>query len=148
MAAPAILTSASALMALSTGNRFGRVLDRVRSTASAIKALPVGSKDREIFLRMLDRNERRGDLLVRSLRSFYFSLSCFAGASLISMLGASAEALSIQYLGGVSVVIAFLGGIVGVARLLLGCVLLLRETSMALLNMKDETDFIRRQATL
>jgi hypothetical protein len=146
IAAPAILTNAASIMALGTSNRFARVIDRGRSLAQTIKSLKPDDKDREVYLRMLSRNERRGAQLVRSLRGFYFSLGCFAAASLISLLGVAASAIEIPYVLRATLFIAFLVGTGGVSGLVTGCVLLVHETTLALANLRDESDCIRRQA--
>ena len=143
IAAPAVLTNASSIMALGTSNRFARVIDRGRTLAKALHTAQGDS--RAAYLRMLGRNDRRGDLLVRGLRAFYFSLGCFAGASLVSLLGASLSAIEIHYVSQISLLIALLVGTCGVAGLITGCSHLVRETALAQANLREESDLIRRE---
>src|SRR5947208_7965373 len=115
---PAMLTNASALMALGTSNRFARVLDRGRSLGQSIKALAKEDVDRPTYLRMLGRNEQRGAMLVKALRGFYFALGCFAASSLLSLLGVCGETLNLPYLLTVALWVSFIAGIGAVAGLL------------------------------
>jgi hypothetical protein len=144
IAAPAILTNASSVMALGTSNRFARVIDRTRTLAASIKAAP--EADRPVYVRMLDRNVRRGDFLVRALRAFYFSLGCFAIAALVSLLGAIAASLEVPHGLRTSLAIALIAGIGGVTGLVAGCFLLVRETTLAQANLREESDFVRSRA--
>jgi Protein of unknown function (DUF2721) len=146
IAAPAILTNASSVMALGTSNRFARVMDRSRILAKAIH--DEAGAPREVYLRMLGRNERRGDFLVRALRAFYLSLGCFAGASLVSLLGASIAALDVPYVMRISFGLALAAGIGGVSGLIAGCIHLVRETTLAQLSLHEEADLVRREAAV
>ena len=141
-----MLTNASALMALGTSNRFARVIDRGRSLAHSIKALAKDDQDRGTYLRMLERNEQRGAMLVKALRGFYFAIGCFAASSLLSLLGVCGASLNLPGLLNGTLWIAFVAGTSAVGGLLHGCVLLVRETALALINLREESDCIRRQA--
>src|SRR3954453_923025 len=89
IAAPAILTNASSVLALGTSNRFARNVERSRQIIASMR----GEKDPaadviQMWRGQLARTEQRATLLIRSLSSFYFSLGCFAAGSLLSLLGA------------------------------------------------------------
>jgi hypothetical protein len=148
IAAPAILTNASSVMSLGTSNRFARVIDRTRGLALSLQKLKPGDPDRDVYLRMLGRNERRGELLVRALRCFYLSLGCFAAAALTSLLGAIVSALEVPHGMRVALILALIVGIGGVAGLVTGCFLLVRETALAQANLRDESAAVRRQAAV
>ncbi len=72
LAAPAILTNASTLLALGTSNRLARASDRARLAATAILAAP-DPKDDASVLQHKDFQcaTRRAQLLVTALRMFY-----------------------------------------------------------------------------
>jgi hypothetical protein len=146
IAAPAVLTNASSVMALGTSNRFARVVDRGRSLARAVH--DATGPEREVYLRMLSRNDRRGELLVRALRAFYFSLGCFALAALVSLLGAIVTALQVPYVTRATLLVALVAGVGGVSGLVLGCLRLVRETGLAQANLREESEFARREAAL
>src|SRR4051812_22799034 len=88
--APAILTNASSVMAMSTSTRFARSVDRARAVAKELQEGPDADDELARFrLRQLDFANRRARLLVRALSAFYLSLGAFAAASLTSLLGAA-----------------------------------------------------------
>src|ERR1700719_1563205 len=66
IAAPAILTNSSSVMALGTSNRFARAIDRARALSSLVEGKEQDS-DPEIVLRLrqLRVAERRALILVR-----------------------------------------------------------------------------------
>src|SRR5437764_11177563 len=89
IAAPAILTNASSVMALGTSNRFARSIDRARTLTAELQSgrgLPDAVARRKV--RQLHSANRRALLLVRALTAFYLSLGSFAAASFTSLLGA------------------------------------------------------------
>lgn len=137
--APAILTNASALMVLSTSNRFARAIDRARELSRQIESVRKSDD-----LSALDRlesevlnTEKRAVLLLKSLRSFYFSLGCFAFAASISLFGAGVVNLvSVpvqRFLAtcGVASVFLAVGGLVS------GSVLLFSETRITVGIIQD-----------
>ncbi len=142
--APAVLTNASSILILSTSNRLARAIDRARSLATQLEqphAIPVAFTG--LRLKELASSERRALMLLSALRLFYASLGAFAGAALTSLLGA---ALMDSRQGGLSTVfelIAVGAGFVGVAGLIFGCVLLLRETRIAVLVVTEEAALLR-----
>src|ERR1700712_2519132 len=86
IAAPAVLTNAASVLALGTSNRFARAVDRQRQLSALLEA-DDGRTDPalgELRLHQLRRTERRGQLLLRALTSFYMSLASFAAAALSS----------------------------------------------------------------
>src|SRR3954454_14933013 len=87
IAAPAILTNASSINALSTSNRLARSMDRARAISRQIEEhkddVDGGNAVRMIILKLA---ERRTLLIVRALTCFYIAIGSFAAASLISLL--------------------------------------------------------------
>lgn len=142
IAAPAILTNASSVMALGTANRFARAIDRARSLAEQVKGKEQ-DKDPEMALRIrqLGFAERRALLLLRSLTAFYLSVGSFAAASLVSLLAAVFVVAHQDVLRMVFLVIALIAGVTGVGGLVTGSAYLIRETRMAFFILSEETKF-------
>jgi hypothetical protein len=79
--APAILTNASSVLCLGTGNRIARVVDRTRVITAEMSALEPGTPDYHVRLTQLERLKVRAQLLYRALRILYASLGSFAAAA-------------------------------------------------------------------
>jgi hypothetical protein len=142
--APAILTNASSVLAMSTSNRLARAVDRGRELARQLED-GAGTDDDGRRLNELSVTEDRAILLVRALRSFYTALGAFAVATLVSLVGAVAATAA----GGVGVktleVVALIAGALAVAGLVYGSLLLLGETSLAVDAMRERTRLLRRR---
>ena len=145
IAAPAILTNASSVLALGTSNRFARNVDRMRLLIKQLedrKDPPPGILER-LFRDQIGQYERRGGLLVRALSSLYFSIGCFAGGSLMSLLGAILATTNHPNLLSPVLVLALLTGVAGLSGLVVGCSLLVRETRLALYTISEEATLYR-----
>ena len=147
IAAPAVLTNASSVLALGTSNRFARAVDRQRQLSVLLEkrdeAMEPG--EGELRLRQLRRTEVRGQLLLRALTSFYLSLGSFAAASLLALVGAIVGAEVAAVFGTAAGLLAVGVGLAGVGGLVFGCVLLVRETRVALESLREEADFTHRK---
>jgi hypothetical protein len=87
--APAILTNASSVLAMSTSNRLARAVDRARELSKQLEeAGALASPEAVRRLRELSATEQRSLMLLAALRSFYVALGSFASATLVSLLGA------------------------------------------------------------
>lgn len=146
IAAPAILTNSSSVMALGTANRFARTIDRVRALASQVEGKD-NDPDPEMALRVrqLRVAEGRALLLVRSLTAFYLSVGSFAAASLVSLLGAVFYVADQIMLHQITMGVAFCAGVAGVGGLVGGSALLVWETRLALRILHEETAHMLRQ---
>src|SRR5438270_11969908 len=89
IAAPALLTNASSVLAMSTINRMLRTRDRMHDLFAESRAAKVETKEVKRFLGQVARVERQAIVLLRALRSIYVALAAFAGATLVTLLGAS-----------------------------------------------------------
>ena len=90
IAAPAVLTNASSVLALGTSNRFARAIDRARALSKWLEEQEANDGPMtKLRVRQLNRTERRSILLLHALRCFYTSLGSFAAAALISLIGAA-----------------------------------------------------------
>lgn len=146
IAAPAVLTNASSVLALGTSNRFARAIDRARALSALLEKGPVDSDPFSLLrIRQLNRIERRALLLLIALRAFYLSLGSFAGASLISLIGASLAASSHQLGFRLLLGVALVTGAVGVGGLVFGCSVLVAETRLAVLNVAEEAALVRER---
>jgi hypothetical protein len=145
LVAPAILTNASSVMLLSTSNRFGLALDRVKVIVSDIETRHSqhGPETAE-RLGHLQLAEKRVKLLVRSLTCLYLTVGSFVSASLVSLLGAVLVAAHQDQLRQVALIAAMCAGLTGVAGLLFACAILIRESRLALHLLTEETTFKAR----
>lgn len=150
IAAPAILTNASSVMALGTSNRFARAIDRARTLAKEFGTAPQDSPDEltRLRFRQLQYANRRALLLVRALTGFYTSLGAFAAASLASLVGAAFVIGHHHAAREVAMFIAFGCGVVGVGGLVTGSVILVWETRQTLRIIREETAVIGRRLHL
>ena len=141
--APAVLTNASSVLCLGTGNRLARVVDRTRVVSAEISSLEPTSAGYQFRIRQLERLEVRAQLLYRALRVLYASLGSFAAAALVSVIG-SAMAFYEQHFGfRIAAVIGLATGVFAVAGLVYGCLLMVRETRLALQNIAEEAEYGR-----
>src|SRR5690606_27097278 len=73
--APAILTNASSLLAMSTSNRLARAVDRERELTKQLEGSgDPGAAETDRRLRQLSSAEQRALMLIQALRSFYEAL--------------------------------------------------------------------------
>jgi hypothetical protein len=138
IAAPAVFTNASSVLALGTGNRLARVVDRTRTLSKELHANPPEPPEATMWGRHLERLEKRAQLLVRAMSFFYTAVGAFAAASLVSLLGSSLAGSRYNMPFTVIAGVSFVVGMVGFLGLSLGCTLLVRETRLALLNHHEE----------
>ena len=138
--APAILTNACSVLCLGTSNRIARVVDRTRIVSAHIASVEAGSLEHRAQVTQLQRLQVRAQLLFKALRFLYASLGSFAAAALISVVG-SVLAFYGQQLGfRVAATVGLGTGAFGVTGLVTGCLLLVRETRLALQNIAEEAD--------
>jgi len=147
IAAPALLTNASSVLALSTINRMLRTRDRMHELFAKSEAGGQSEKDALRLIEQVNRVERQAALLLRALHSIYVALAAFACATLVTLLGAGVAtyqgALWLHLLAALGVLLGF----VGVGGLVLGCASLFRATQLSLINIREEAVLVReRQA--
>ena len=154
--APAILTNASSVLAMSTSNRLARAVDRARELARQLEAgeasrVSTGPDSRPEFerrLKELSDTEVRTTMLLHVLQSFYFALGGFASSTLAALLGAVLAPIG-PGLAVIVLEIAAVGaGTIGVAALVRGSLLLVRETSIAVRVISERAASVRAHARL
>lgn len=148
--APAILTNASALMVLSTSNRFARAIDRARDLSRQVEE--VDQKDNVTLLDRLKSEllitEKRAVLLLSSLRSFYFSLGGFAFAAFVSLMGAGLANFNSHEIDRILAIIAVIAVFLAVGGLVTGSILLFYETKITVGIVHDRIRRIRKNHQL
>jgi len=142
--APAVLTNATSVLALSTSNRFLRAGERLRSLAAELEKA-VTPADREWRVVHINRIEHQAVLLLTGLRADYVALGSFVSASLISILGAGCAAGELHAAALVMVFLALAIGFLGAGALVWACVNLLRATRLSMLNISEEAAIIRQR---
>lgn len=135
--APAILTNACSVLALGTANRVARVVDRTRALNASLAELAPGHADQGDYRRQLERLNVRGRLLVRALRLFYFALGAFAASALVAVLGSVLTAWDLDFGFRAAAALGLALGAAGVAGLVTGCALMVRETKLAIDTMSE-----------
>ena len=145
--APAILTNASSVLCLGTGNRIARVVDRTRVLTAEMAALAAGSALRDSYTRQLDRLKVRSHLLLRALRCFYTSLGSFAAAALVSIFDAVLADRASAVIFETLAALALASGTVGVSGLVIGCTLMVQLTRLAVRNLEEEAQMATSPAS-
>ncbi|WP_163336377.1 DUF2721 domain-containing protein [Desulfopila sp. IMCC35008] len=136
--APAILTNASALMVLSTSNRFARAIDRARELSRQIEeAIRESNTEYERLHTELLITENRAVLLLRATRSFYFSLGAFAFAVFVSLFGAGLVSMGYHAFDRLLSLSAIASVFFAVSGLVVGSVLLFYETRLVVGILQD-----------
>jgi hypothetical protein len=153
--APAILTNAASVLAMSTSNRLARAVDRARDLARQLEAVessggpgPEAAREFERRLDEMTATEHRTVMLLHVLQSFYVALGGFASATLASLLGAVLARFGPDVLVITFEVAAVGAGIVGVGALVRGSILLVRETSIAVRVIGERAANVRARARL
>jgi hypothetical protein len=152
--APAILTNAASVLAMSTSNRLARAVDRARELSRQLEAeetaIDRGESTRtaewERRFQELSTMEHRTAMLVRVLQSFYFALGGFASSTLAALLGAVLSRFGAGLLVALFEVGAVAGGTIGVAALVRGSLLLVRETGIAMRMVSERAARVRARA--
>jgi len=145
IAAPAILTNASSVLALGTGNRIARVVDRTRYLTRELADDALEDRRRDVYWNQLGGLQVRAQLLLRALRWFYTSLGAFAASALIAVIGSVVASYQGQRVAEAFAVVGLLTGTLGVAGLVTGCTLMVRETRLAVRHLSEEATLLNRR---
>jgi Protein of unknown function (DUF2721) len=137
LAAPAILTNASTVLALSTSNRLARASDRARTASAAIFAGKAGEPVTEFHRADFQHAARRAQLLVQALRRFYFAAGSFAAGACFALLGAFAGYFHLPMVPLLAQVLTAGAAVAGVGSLVSGSLTLLAETRLALRSLEE-----------
>lgn len=147
MITPALLISACGTFILSTSNRLGRVVDRVRGLSVLIEDLmhneaevELREERRQMMMDQLHMLSERAQILQRTLTTFYMASGIFVSTSVA--LGMSAVFLP----GLVWLPVAL--GILGACFLFYGSMLLIFEARIAVRSVAAEMGFMRQLVAL
>ena len=141
IAAPAILTNAASVLAMSTINRMLRTRERMHEMFKESENPAVAGHPQ--FIAQVERAERQGLLLLTALHWIYVSIGSFAAASLVTLVGAGVGQLGSHLLMRIIVGVGLLLGLSGVGGLIGGCAHLFKATQLSLLNIREEAELIR-----
>lgn len=143
MITPAVLISASGTLTLSTSNRLGRIVDRVRVLHSQAEELPPWDEtDQEALEKrahiadQIARQSHRIGILQAAIIALYLAISFLVGSSLA--IGLSAVAAG--RLGWIPTAL----GLCGATALFVGAILLIREARLAVRSSLMEMDYTIR----
>ena len=143
MITPALLISASGTFVLSTSNRLGRVIDRVRSLSDSMEklmkedtGLELLEERRDLIFHLINRQTRRAVLLARALMIFYIATGMFVATSVA--IGV------ITLVSPRSTWIPVVLGMVGASLLLTGSIILIFEARRAIGTLTAETAFLAK----
>jgi hypothetical protein len=145
IAAPALLTNATSVLALSTINRMLRTRDRMTQLFSASEA---GGQSDEEAIRLIanvNRVEKQALLLLRALRSIYVALAAFAAATLVTLLGAGLASFQGAIWFRLLTDLGLLLGFIGVGGLISGSGSLFQATQLSLINIREEAALVRKR---
>ena len=145
--APALLTNASSVLAMSTTNRMLRTRDRMSELYAQSEKGDLTNGESAHLIVQAERVENQALLLLVGLRAIYVALGAFAAATLVTLLAAVIEQAHIltwiQPLTGLGILL----GMVGVGGLITSTMNLFRATRISLANLSEEASIIReRQA--
>ena len=145
--APAILTNASSVLAMSTTNRLARASDRARELARQLEeTTDLSSPEAARRLRELTSAERRSVMLVTALRSFYVALGSFASAALFALLGAVLVPAGIGGVVRSLHLVSVAAGLVALGALVHGSTVLIRETRILVQTLQARAADVRARA--
>lgn len=144
MITPAVLISASGTLVLSTSNRLGRVVDRVRALSvevaqsGTLPSAASAANRASLIARQLDQLAARAIVLRRAMTSLYAAISLLVATSIsvgaIVLSGWSGEWLAVAL------------ALSGACALMYGSFLLVREARLAIVSTLDEMAFAREVA--
>jgi hypothetical protein len=142
MITPAVLISASGTLVLSTSNRLGRVVDRIRALATEVEGIPDVSAEQEVvekralIAQQIEFLTKRLQLLQSAVIVLYTAIGLLVGASLAVGLSAATN----WTLAWIPVTF----GLFGASALLFGAAVLVRESRLAVKGTLHELDHIRK----
>jgi hypothetical protein len=143
--APALLTNASSVLALSTINRMLRTRERMAELLKDSAQLDISTSESARIVGQVNRVERQAILLLRALYSIYVALGAFVSATLVTLLGAGLAYYQSSFWFRLLVSIGLGLGFIGVGGLVTSCVHLFHATQLSLTNIREEATLIRQR---
>ena len=140
IAAPALLTNATSVLAMSTTTRMLRTRDSMGQLLRRSEGHNLTGEAADQMVAQVNRTEKQAGLLLGALAAIYFALGAFSGATLVTLVGAA----MVEF--GFKPWPAYLGvglGAFGVVCLIVGSVRLFRATQLSITNIHEEAKLIR-----
>lgn len=141
--APALLTNASSVLAMSTITRMLRTRDRMQELFALSEADGQSEEEAARLIGQANRVEKQAIQLLRALHSIYIALGAFAGATLVTLVGAGLAIFHSTVWNQISAFAGIALGTVGVGGLVYGSMNLLAATRLSLYNLREEAELIR-----
>jgi hypothetical protein len=145
IAAPALLTNASCVLALGTINRMLRTRDSMRDLLIRSESPNLSDSDKTQIVELATRVEKQGEVLLTALRRVYLALGAFSGATLLTLIGAVMLPFQWNMWFQWFSIFGIALGAIGVTCLVAGSLRLFSATRLSLLNMRSEADTIRQR---
>lgn len=145
IAGPAVLTNACSVLALNTGNRYGRAFDRAREIGRELAHPPRPEPADRWRVELFNRLIERATLLLRAQTAFFAAIALFVLSAIVSLVGAVLSQ-DIRALAPELLVLALVVGLLATGCVVLGCALTVRETRLALANLRDEHELLVERA--
>ena len=145
MITPAVLISACGALVFSTSSRLARIVDRARKLSQLVEDLAAGRVADFVVERrahvdaQLDLQSRRVRLIQNAMASLYLALAAFVGTTI---------AIGLAFLASSAAWIPTALGFAGTFVLFFACLLLIRESRLAVQAIKTEMAFARRMQGL
>jgi hypothetical protein len=150
ISAPAVLTNASCVLLFGTGNRYARAVDRMHELSKQVDALTdLANEEAQLRVTQLKAAEHRSLLIVRALTCCYASVAAFVLTTLIALMGAIlSSSVPDHPATQISYAVGLLAGCCGVAGLIAGALLLVRETRESFTVLSEENRIITNRLRL
>ena len=141
IAAPAVLTNASAVMSLTTSNRIARAVDRGRALVAELsRSETMAVEKRQFRIREVEVSQRRAVLLIQAMAMFQFACGGFATTTVLALFGAALGFLGIREVNITALAVVLLCKALAVAGIVRGSFLLIRESRMAYSVLRQEAE--------
>jgi hypothetical protein len=143
--APAMLTNASSVLAMSTINRMLRTRDRMSELYTKSESGSLTDQESAHLIVQVGRAESQALMLLRGLRAIYVALGAFAAATLVTLLAAVTEQTHVPTWFRPLTVLSIALGVIGVGGLIFSTINLFRATRLSLANISEEAAMIRER---
>ena len=140
IAAPALLTNATSVLAMSTTTRMLRTRDAMAQLLRRSEGHSLSGEDADRMVGQVNRTEKQAGLLLAALGAIYLALGSFSGATLVTLIGAALAEF------GFKPWLAYFGvglGAFGVVFVIIGSVRLFQATQLSIINIHEEAKLIR-----
>jgi hypothetical protein len=140
IAAPALLTNASSVLAMSTTNRMLRTRESMRELLAQSEKHALNDHEAARVVEHVNRVEAQAGLLLGALHAIYLALGAFAAATLVTLIGAALPFIqAVRLLAALGLTM----GAIGVGCLIVGSLRLFQATQISLINIREEAVIIR-----